>query len=408
MQQKSGNKKKISIIVIITSLAAIGIAIVGSVIVTSDLFNSDYRIEVEGEDIRLFSNKPYAPQIIEECKNDVHCAVNSMQTIAGMENSQNVIDTFVSLIHLYEQTYSCHETAHHLGMWLYGYVKDVREALSYSEQVCGGAIFHGVIQNYVMTQKLQGTSLNKIDIKSICLKPSGNPYYIEHWQCLHGLGHGLIEGYDYDVLSAIKRCEEFEPGWEQLSCSKGVFMQNVIHYLETGQGDFDEDDLYYPCNAVESKRSAPCYHYHVTYMVIKNKGNVQQTFNDCDKILPADMVKYCYYGFGRQLEPNIGNSIEAALLLCQAGQKSEYHSDCLKGMLLTIVNVNTNTDRGFSFCKLLPEQYKKDCYDGLGRWILMLQENQGDQLRKEECAKSENDNYFKVCMNSSLESIILL
>jgi len=407
LQQKSGNKKKISIIIIV-SLAAFGIPIVSSVIVTSDLFNSYYRIEVEGENVRLFSNKPYAPQIIEECKNDVHCYVNAMQAISDIENEQNVTDTFGDLIHLYEQTYPCHETGHHLGMWFYGYVGNVSKAMSYAEQVCGGAVFHGVIQNYVMTQEFKGVSVDKIDIKSLCPKPSGNPYYIEHWQCLHGLGHGLIGGYDYDILSAIKRCEEFEPGWEQLSCSKGVFMQNVVHNLETGQGDFDEDDLYYPCNAVESKRSAPCYHYQVTYIVIKNNGNVQQTFNDCDKILPADMVKYCYYGFGRQLEANIGTSIEAAILLCQAGQKSEYHSYCLKGMLLTIVNLNTNTDRGFSLCKGLPEQYKQDCYDGMGMWILMLQENQGDQLRKEECAKSENDNYIKVCMNSSLESIVLL
>ena len=130
-----------------------GITIAGWAIVNFDLLNWEYRIKVEEENISLYSNRPYAPQIIKECKNDVHCAVNAMQTISDIENKQNVTDTFGDLIHLFEQTYPCHETAHHLGMWFYGYVGDVSEALSYAEQVCGGAVFHGVIQNYMATQK---------------------------------------------------------------------------------------------------------------------------------------------------------------------------------------------------------------------------------------------------------------
>ncbi len=408
MQQKS-NTKKVSTILIIGGVAVVGITIAGWAIVNFDLLNWEYRIKVEEENISLYSNRPYAPQIIKECKNDVHCTVNAMQTISDIENKQNVTDTFGDLIHLYEQTYPCHETAHHLGMWFNGYVGDVSEALSYAEQVCGGAVFHGVIQNYLVKQKFLGASPEDIDIKSICPKPSGNPYYIDHWQCLHGIGHGLSDSYDYDVLSAVKRCEEFEPGLEQLSCSKGVFMQNEVYHLETGEGDIDEDNIFYPCDAVDSIRAAPCYHYHVTHMLLQNQGKLKATFDDCDKIEPSELVKYCYYGFGRQLSATFGGIIENALLLCESGQNSQYHSLCLKGMLLTTINVNKSTEIGFSFCKALPEKYKEECYDGIGMWLLMLSEKENDDdFRKPECLKSEDDRYYDICMNASLESIVLL
>ena len=34
-------------------------------------------IQIENENITIYSNQPYAPQIIEKCKEDVHCSVNS-------------------------------------------------------------------------------------------------------------------------------------------------------------------------------------------------------------------------------------------------------------------------------------------------------------------------------------------
>jgi len=290
-------------------------------------------------------------------------------------------------------------------MWLYGYLQDVDESLQIAQQQCGGSVYHGVIQNYIMTQKFQGANLDDIDIHLICENKSENPYSVDHWQCLHGLGHGLAELYDYDILEAVKRCDEFEEGLEQISCSKGIFMQNVVHYFEAKQGAFDDSDKYYPCDAVDPKYSPTCYHYHVTYLGLVNELKLKQTFGDCDGIIPEEMIKYCYYGFGRQLSGNI-KSIDDALFLCEAGKITEYHKYCLTGMVLTLVNGNKNPDLGFSFCSHLPEQYKESCYDGLGKWVKMLYFD--DAKRDAQCAKAENSAYAIVCSNASFDGIKLL
>jgi len=394
------SKKKITL----AGIIAIVVTALISIVIFSDILQGN-TIPVSNEDFQLYTNQPYPVQIIQNCHDEMHCAVNAMQSIAENENEQKVISTFKEIISLYDQSLPCHETAHHLGMWLYGYLNDVDKSLQLAQQQCGGSVYHGVIQNYILTQKFQGTNLDDIKLDLICENESANPYSIDHWQCLHGLGHGLAELYDYNILDAVKRCDEFQEGIEQISCSKGIFMQNVVHYFETKKGDFNSSDKYYPCNVVDSKYSPTCYHYHVTYLGLINERKLKQTFGDCDGIVPQEMIKYCYYGFGRQLSGNI-KSIDDALFLCKAGKISEYHKFCLTGMVMTLVNGNKNPDIGFSFCSHLSQEYKESCYDGLGKWVKMLY---SDNVKRDaECAKAENFEFATVCRQASFDGIKLL
>jgi hypothetical protein len=371
---------------------------------------SDYQeIQIENEEIKIYSNQPYAPQIVDGCKDDIHCSVNAMSTLAKLEDKEKVLDIFSNLIVNYESKYPCHEIGHHLGMWLNAYIGDPQDALDLAQQQCGGSIFHGVIQNYLQIQKFKNIPIKDIDIQEICSKYQDDSSFINRWQCLHGLGHGLADIYNYDIQSAVNRCEEFEPGLEQISCSKGIFMQNTVHLVETGTGDFDENDLFYPCNALPSKYMPTCYHYHITYMAAKSGGTriqIPDAFDICDDISPEEMIKYCYYGMGRQMQSRTYLDWDRAVFLCQQGDRKDLYSYCLEGMLMTLVNGNTNPSGGFSFCKSLPSEYKQTCYDSLGKWIMMLSSDY-DQ-RQKLCSMAENKNYFDVCMNAKTDSLQLL
>jgi len=391
-------------IIIIGVIVGVGI---GSVWLFSE-FSNNTEIQIENENIKIYSNQPYAKQIVDGCKNDVHCSVNALHTLAKLEDKDKVLNVFSDLVTTYESRYPCHEIGHHLGMWLNAYVGNVQEGLDLAKQQCGGSIFHGVIQNYLQIQKFKNTSINEIDIQEICSKFKEDPSFINRWQCLHGLGHGLADIYDYDVKSAVSRCEEFEPGLEQISCSKGVFMQNVVHWGETATGDFDENDLYYPCNEY-TKYAPTCYHYHITYMAAKSGGakvQIPDAFDICDKITPEEMIKYCYYGMGRQMQSRTYLDWDRALFLCQQGDQTKLHGYCIEGMLMTLINGNENPQLGFSFCEGLPSEYKETCYNGLGKWIMMLSSDQEEQQKF--CSMAENRNYYDVCMNAKTDSLRLL
>ena len=386
----------------------IGIGFV-SIFSLTGIISDNTEIQIENENIKIHSNQPYAPQIVDECKDDVHCAVNALRTLAKLEDKEKILEFFPILITSYESKYPCHEVGHHLGMWLNAYVGDTQIALDLAKQQCGGSIFHGVIQNSLQIQKFNNVPVNDIDIQGICSKFKDDTAFIKRWHCLHGVGHGLVDIYSYDTQSAVSRCDEFEPGLEQISCSKGVFMQNVIHYGETQKGDFEENDLFYPCDVSPSKYVPACYVYHISYMAFKSGGlrvQIPDAFDLCDDISPEEMIKYCYYGMGRQMESRTYLDWDRALFLCQQGDRKDLYSYCIEGMLMTLVNVNTNPIRGFSFCEGLPVEYKQTCYNGLGKWITMLSSEY--DKRQKLCLMAENNNYFDICMNATTDSLKIL
>jgi hypothetical protein len=395
-------KKSILIIGIIITVGFFSILI-------SQAVSDAMKIQIENENIEIYSNQPYAPQIVDKCRDDIHCSVNAMHTLAKLEDKDEVLDIFSNLITFYETKYPCHEIGHHLGMWLNAYVGDPLEALEIAKQQCGGSIFHGIIQNYLQIQKFKNISLDDIDIHEICSRFKNESSFINRWQCLHGLGHGLADIYNYDIKTAINRCDEFEPGLEQISCSKGIFMQNVVHWAETGNGDFEEEDLYYPCNVSPSKYAPSCYHYHITYMAAMSGGarvQIPDAFDLCDGITPEEEIKFCYYGMGRQMQSRTYLDWERALFLCQQGDRKDLHPYCLEGMLMTLVNGNTNPELGFSFCEGLPSESKVTCYNGLGKWISMLSTNNDERMNY--CSMAESKNYFDICMAAKTDSLKLL
>lgn len=350
---------------------------------------------------KQFAPSAYAENIFEECKTDMHCAIDSLNNINKI-NDEYTMDVFSELIKRYDQSpYPCHETSHHLGMWLVGHTS-LEKSIEIAKQQCGGGIFHGIFQNYLAIENIQNKNPEQINI-DLCPIDVENQYSIFRWQCLHGIGHGLTILYDYDVSSAVQRCEEFKHGFEQISCSKGVFMQNVGKFFDNKGGNFDSENLMYPCNN-EEKFAPSCYHYHASVILLKNEFDVEKSFADCST---TDYANYCYHGIGRQLSDQMRGSIARAQILCQDGEQPvENTSSCLRGMVMTLINRNSDMDSGFQFCSIVNESYKTDCYDALGKWLIMLYSS--DEKRSGECLRSESFFYQDVCNNASVSDITLL
>lgn len=347
----------------------------------------------------------YAEEIIGKCELDAHCAMDSLNEIAKKEEKSIVLATFGELITAYDQSmHYCHPQAHHLAMFLYHYVGNLTEALSYADQRCANGLSHGLVQTFFITQVRKGINPDDISVTDICPVEADHRYNLERWKCLHGIGHGLMASYDYDVFRAVERCRELEPGWERLTCSRGVFMENVDTYLESRGGTFDKDDVFFPCNAIDAEFLPACYDYHASYILSKNSFDLAASFEVCDRIDPQEFVKYCYRGMGRHILLYAVNDMEKGLNMCQRGQ-DQYHTYCLRGLAVVTAN-NLGIDRALEFCKFIPGEFKADCYEALGRWILMLEST--SEGRRDECSKAENQEYADICMRANLDDLKVL
>ncbi len=64
------------------------------------------------------------------------------------------------------------------------------------------------------------------------------------YQCVHGLGHGLMIYTGYDLPLALATCDKLATSWDQTSCTGGVFMENLqTSYGTTSQWLKDDNPL---------------------------------------------------------------------------------------------------------------------------------------------------------------------
>src|ERR671918_119860 len=376
--------------------------------------------------------RSYAEQIMAYCKNDSHCPVLALDFVYNKtESRQVVLGTFLDLVQLYDENYyTCHDPAHHLGMWLYSHTTNLKEAISYAKPLlCGGAVLHGIFQSYFLLDQVQtidqnqtghhihnvdknqtghvnNVDKNQIMITNLCPVGQEDVNWIYERDCIHGIGHGLAELYNYNTTAAVDRCNEFESEWAQSACSRGVFMQNMLRYLETGEGNFDKNDIYFPCDKTVEKFAPQCYYYHVPYLLIRNGGyNLIATFGQCDNISPSEFAKYCYQGIGRILQRIVYENAEQAIAYCYLGNQSSYHNDCLTGLLRTILKGDAKADIGFQLCSVSRPDFKAECYEIVGMWIKMLL-NPNQQELESACSKARDLDYVINCINANPETSI--
>ena len=366
---------------------------------------------VEEPDASVYnSSKSSAEQIMASCQDDdEHCTMMALDDLNKTVSRQLVLGTFMDLVQLYdENNYSCHHEGHHLGMWLYDYTRNLKEALNYATVLCGGSVYHGIFQSYFGGEQfVHNVDKSQIMITHLCPVGQENVTWLHERDCIHGIGHGLVKLYNYNTTAAVDRCDEFIPLWAQSACSRGVFMENNEYFFETGKGDFDKNDIYSPCDRTTEKFAPQCYYYYPEYNLERNNltlgYNLTDAFAQCDNISPDKFVKYCYQGIGRLLAPFAYANPELSIVACYLGNQSTYHDDCLVGTLKTILKTDAKTDVGVKFCSLSKLDFKATCYEMVGMWIkAFLYPNQQELLN--ECAKAPDVDYVINCINANPET----
>ncbi len=87
--------------------------------------------------------------------------------LATSESREQVVRVLHDIIGAWEQEeLYCHPNAHHLGHFLFTvFDGDVSQALAHTDDTCGNALYHGVLENSLQAQKeAKNCSLDELDI----------------------------------------------------------------------------------------------------------------------------------------------------------------------------------------------------------------------------------------------------
>ena len=179
--------------------------------------------------------------------------MSQLTVLATRESREQVVRVLHDIMGAWEQEeFYCHPNAHHLGHFLFTvFDGNVRQALALTDDTCGNALSHGVLEHSLQAQmKAKNRSLDELDIATTGSNVGQSPQSNVRMQCFHGMGHALAKVYQHDVFQAAPRGEQFANWHEQDMCLDGVFMENHVEVFNGGSGVFSLTDIYYPCNGV--------------------------------------------------------------------------------------------------------------------------------------------------------------
>ncbi len=350
------------------------------------------------------TENPYAKEILAKCGADEICAIVSLRELSNTVAQQTIFETVYDILSAYQKSgLNCHERGHHLGEFLYGQTGNLTESISLAlDRKCSNALTMGIVENYFKTEiVLKNTDPENIEFIGACDQFGTNPYGLGRLECVHGIGHGLAIAYDYEVFSAVKRCDEFQTEVEKRLCYEGLFMENIDPDSSFARKSLDENDLLFPCNQLEEKYAGACYYYQISY-ILRQKGNVADSLKVCDELENKVFVKFCYLGMGRQISTSFFDNYENIVTVCGLGLP-EYQNFCLQGALIVITE-DLGIEHGFEACKIFPKSFKQSCYTLMGSW---LSQAYSEKSKIElECSKAESIEYLKICTNAANEDFI--
>lgn len=265
--------------------------------------------------------------------------------------------------------YDCHQEAHNIGRIGYKIYKE--RAFGECNASCHSGCYHGAMEIFLNEQ---GTEKLAENIDRIC-KSFSTSFGV--FECLHGVGHGVLAYVDYDLPEALKECQKLGGVFSRDSCYGGVFMENILTGQGLGASESGHDttwvnktDLHYPCNAIDQDASVQhqCYLMQTSWMLTFSNYDFDKVAAECAKA-PASLIPVCFKSFGRDAAGHTLRNPEKIVEICDKVPKESqgYHEECATGAVNVIVDFwgADLKNQANELCRMLGEPGKRACYQTL-------------------------------------------
>lgn len=253
----------------------------------------------------------------------------------------------------------CHPITHVIGHAAVSLYPEISEAFKHGDPYCWSGYYHGVMEEVVEKVGINKIS-NKLD--TICSLVEGkSEYSFDYYNCVHGLGHGLMSINNDELFNSLKMCDNLSGSWERESCYGGVYMENVII---DNRGDYTKylkpEDPLYPCNAVEYKYKSSCYLMQSSYALKVFKYDFSKVFDICRK---ADdgFTAICFQSVGRDASGSTSSNAVPTKDKCYLGKDYYEQSNCVTGAVKDFISYYHSDVQAKKFCSILTPDLKKHC-----------------------------------------------
>ena len=297
---------------------------------------------------------------VEDCaEDDFQCFEQAFANIAYNDGPKAALDRFDEDIKTpgpIER--DCHRIVHAIGAGaLSHYDGNVGQAFVAGRASCTSGYYHGILERAFL-----GIPQDQLGAASrrFCSDAEIRKTEFIAYQCVHGLGHGLMIYSGYDLPASLKTCDKLSNGWDATSCTGGVFMENYQSSYGV-KSRWLRKDLIYPCNAVAKRHKYYCYDIVTARILPKVDYNWVKAAEWCRKS-EKGWVPICFQSLGRDASGFTRLDPVRILNICKVAK--EMAQECIHSAASDMAYTDVSPRRAKVLCDTAPDATRDYCWKG--------------------------------------------
>lgn len=259
----------------------------------------------------------------------------------------------------------CHQEAHLIGRL--AYEQFGASVFGEGDASCHSGFYHGALEAFLAEK---GTANLAKNVEDVC---DAFPTLFGRFECLHGIGHGLMAYENYDLPQTLRTCDLLATDYDRSSCYGGIFMENIVAAQGFGaipghDTKWANNDPHFPCNAIDQSQSVQfqCYQMQTSWMLSLFAHDFDRVIPECLSA-PANMISVCFKSFGRDAAGHTLRNPQKIRAICEKvpqDKDADYYRQCVIGAINVIVDFwgGGLANKGTELCATLPEKGKESCY----------------------------------------------
>jgi len=255
----------------------------------------------------------------------------------------------------------CHQLAHEVGHVGYKKYGSLSAAFTKGDAFCWSGYYHGVTEEAVGDM---GPERMRAEANDICKDLAATKRYsFDHYNCVHGLGHGFMTVDNFNLFKALTTCDLLKDEWERTSCYGGVFMENVMVAVREGNKSeyLRPQEPLYPCTAVETPYKEQCYLMQTSYALQQNNYDFGKAFTLCRDVADKDFSHICYQSIGRDASGSTVSDIGRTKANCDKAPDNGALENCMLGAVRDFVSFHHSDAQAKDFCAVFQPDIRSRC-----------------------------------------------
>jgi hypothetical protein len=247
---------------------------------------------------------------------------------------------------------------------------------------CSAAFASGCYHGVLEASLEAGGQLDMARLQQLCSAAGSSASPGPTYECIHGLGHGVLGAVGFDIHAALHHCDRLSGAAFIASCHSGAFMEAIssafgaatVHdaHAHDGSGDdggsmasggrltINASDPYSPCDKFRDPYATSCWLFQGFVILHRTGFSAARALKLCDGA-PDGRTARCYESVGHQLTGLFQHDDRWIVQHCAAGAPA-FAPKCAAGAALALDALDWSGSRAAKFCAAVPPGWKEACY----------------------------------------------